>query len=327
MRRTQVALGLVLMLSIGFPLVSGQQKASLKVFISVDMEGISGIVHGDQVTSGTAEYADGRKWMAQDVNAAVEGALAAGATEVVVNDSHGSMRNIDPDDIHPRAILISGSPKPLSMMQGIDSTFAACLFIGYHAKAGTENAILDHTISSSVVRSIRVNGIEMPELGLNAAIAGYYGVPVVLVSGDTAVCRQTGEILGKDVVTVAVKEAFGRLAAKLVPMDEARRMIKTGVQKALGGGHRVKPYKLASPYEFELGYHVSAQADMGAMLLPNVGKRGRPDPHFHRDRLYRRFSYAPGPHFPGAVEVIRPSRKPDEIIWSARNRPIRGCAA
>jgi D-amino peptidase len=249
-----------------FILPAAQQKPALKVFISVDMEGISGIVHGDQTTPGTAEYAAGRKWMAQDVNAAVEGALEAGATEVVVNDSHGSMRNIDPDDLHPRAILISGSPKPLSMMQGVDASFAACLLIGYHAKAGTEDAILDHTISSSVVRTVRVNGAELPELGLNGAIAGYYGVPVVLVSGDTAVCRQAGEVLGKDVVTVAVKEAYGRLAAKLVPMGEARRLIKAGVKEALGKLGRVKPFKIAPPYNFELGYHVSAQADMAAML-------------------------------------------------------------
>ena len=251
-----------------------QQKPKLKVFISVDMEGISGIVHGDQVSSGTSEYAAGRKWMAQDVNAAVEGALEAGATEVVVNDSHGSMRNIDPDDLHPRAVLISGSPKPLSMMQGIDASFAACLFIGYHAKAGTEDAILDHTISGSVVRAIRVNGLEMPELGLNAAIAGYYGVPVALVSGDTAVCRQTGEVLGQDVVTVAVKEAYGRIAAKLVPMDEARRLIKAGTREALGRVARLKPYKPAAPYRFELGYHISAQADMAEMLVPGLE---RPD--------------------------------------------------
>lgn len=251
-------------------LPAAQEKSKLKVFISVDMEGISGIVHSDQTTSGTAEYAAGRKWMAQDVNAAVEGALEAGATEVVVNDSHGSMRNIDPDDLHPRAILISGSPKPLSMMQGIDASFAACLLIGYHAKAGTEDAILDHTISGSVVRAVRVNGAELPELGLNAAIAGYYGVPVILVSGDTAVCRQAGEVLGKDVVTIAVKEAYGRLAAKLVPMGEARPMIKTGVKEALGKIGRAKPFKIASPYKFELEYHVSAQADMGAMLLPLV---------------------------------------------------------
>ena len=247
-------------------LPAAQEKPKLRVFISVDMEGISGIVHSDQTSAGTAEYPAGRKWMAEDVNAAVEGALEAGATEVVVNDSHGSMRNINPDDIHPRAILISGSPKPLLMMQGIDASFAACLLIGYHAKAGTEDAILDHTISGSVVRAIRVNGVELPELGLNAAIAGYFGVPVVLVSGDTAVCRQAGEVLGKDVVNVAVKEAYGRLAAKLVPMGEARRMIKAGVKEALGKIGRAKPFKIAPPCRFELEYHVSAQADMGAMI-------------------------------------------------------------
>jgi D-amino peptidase len=270
MKRTLAALGAIAVLSYGLVLAGDQQKAGLKVFISVDMEGISGVVHGDQTSPGTAEYASGRKWMAQDVNAAVEGALEAGATEIVVNDSHGSMRNIDPDDLHPKAILISGSPKPLSMMQGIDASFQACLFIGYHAKAGTENAILDHTISGSVVRAIKVNGLELPELGLNAAIAGYYGVPVVLVSGDAAVCRQTSEVLGKDVSTVQVKEAYGRLAAKLVPMAEARRMIKAGVKEALAKLGSTKPFKMAAPYTFELGYHVSAQADMGAMLLPSV---------------------------------------------------------
>jgi D-amino peptidase len=261
-RMAMIVFVLVLCLSLG----AAQTKPPLKVFISVDMEGITGIVHGDQTTPGTAEYGNGCAWMVADVNAAVEGALAAAATEVVVNDSHGSMRNVNPAQIHPKAILISGSPKPLSMMQGIDASFAACLLIGYHAKAGTQDAILDHTISGSVVRAVRVNGAELPELGLNAAIAGYYGVPVVLVSGDTAVCRQANEILGKDVVTVAVKEAYGRMAAKLVPMGEARLKITAGVKEALGKLAGAKPYKLNAPYKFELEYHVSAQADMGAMI-------------------------------------------------------------
>lgn len=244
----------------------GNPKLPVRVFISVDMEGISGVVHSDQTSPGTPEYGAARKWMAQDVNAAVAGAIEAGATEIIVNDSHGSMRNIDPDDLDPRATLISGSPKPLSMMQVIDASFQACFLIGYHAKAGTTDAILDHTISGSVVRSVKVNGIEMPELGLNAAIAGYYGVPVVLVSGDAAVCRQASEILGKDVVTVQVKEAIGRLAAKLVPMPESRRLIKEGAKAALGKLGAIKPFKPSAPYSFELGFHVSAQADMGAMI-------------------------------------------------------------
>jgi D-amino peptidase len=263
-------------------------KPPLKVFISVDMEGISGIVNSEQTSSGTAEYAQARKWMAEDVNAAVEGAFEAGAVEVLVNDSHGSMRNINPDDLHPRAILISGSPKPLSMMQGIDASYAACLLIGYHAKAGTGDAILDHTISGSVVRAVKVNGIELPELGLNAAIAGCYGVPVVFLSGDTAVCRQAAEVLGKDVVTVAVKEAYGRLAAKLVPMTEARLKITAGVKEALGKLANTKPFKLNSPYNFELAYHNSAQADMGAMI-PGVQRLDARTLGFSADDYIRGF--------------------------------------
>jgi D-amino peptidase len=268
-RQLGIGVSIVLALALVFAAPAGAQpkaKTPLKVFISVDMEGIWGVVHGDQTSPGTAEYGAARKWMAEDVNAAIKGAFRAGATEVVVNDSHGSMRNIDPGDLDHRATLITGTPKPLSMMQGIDASFAACLLIGYHAKAGTQDAILDHTISGSVVRGIKVNGAELPELGLNALIAGYYGVPVVLVSGDTAVCRQATEVLGKDVVTVAVKEAFGRLAAKLVPMDEARRKIELGVEEALGKLAGAKPFKMQGPYAFELMYHVSAQADMGAMV-------------------------------------------------------------
>ncbi len=274
MKRSMLALGSAALLSLCLVFASAQQKPKLKVFISVDMEGICGVVHGDQTAPGAQGYSEARKWMAQDVNAAVEGALEAGAAEIVVNDSHGSMTNVIPDDLNPKAVLISGTPKPLSMMQGIDPSFQACLLIGYHAKAGTQDAILDHTISGSVVRYVKVNGQELPELGLNALIAGYYGVPVVVVTGDTAVCRQANEVLGKDVVTVPVKEAYGRLAAKLVPMAEARQLIKAGVKAALAKLGGAKPFKMASPYNFELGYHVSAQADVGAMLVPDIK---RPD--------------------------------------------------
>ncbi|MEN6559604.1 MAG: M55 family metallopeptidase [Acidobacteriota bacterium] len=269
MKRSRITLGVFTALALALALPSPAQpkpRPPLKVFISVDMEGIWGVVNSDQTSSGTPDYGAARKWMARDVNAAIQGAFLAGATEVVVNDSHGSMRNIDAGDLDPRASLITGTPKPLSMMQGIDPSFQACLLVGYHAKAGTENAILDHTISSSVVRGIKVNGLEMPELGLNALIAGCYGVPVVLVTGDTAVCRQATEILGRDVVTVAVKEAYGRLAAKLLPFDEARQEIEAGAREALAKLAAAKPYKLAGPYRFELAYHVSAQADMGAMI-------------------------------------------------------------
>ena len=246
-----------------------REAPKLKVYISADMEGICGVVHADQTNPGTPEYAAARKWMAEDVNAAVDGALRAGASEVVVNDSHGSMRNIDPGDLHPKAVLISGSPKPQSMMQGIDNSYDAVLFIGYHAGAGTQDATLDHTISGSVVQSIKVNGVELPELGLNAAIAGAYGVPVVFVSGDVAVCKQAKTILGSEVVTAPVKDGIGRTAARLVPFEEARRAIRDRVSDALRKIGQVRPFKVVSPCKFELQFYISAQADM-AMYFPGV---------------------------------------------------------
>jgi D-amino peptidase len=251
------------------PAAQRREAPKIKVYISADMEGICGVVHADQTTPGTPEYAAARKWMAEDVNAAVEGAFRAGAVEVIVNDSHGSMRNIDPGDLDPKAVLISGSPKPQSMMQGIDNSYDAVLFIGYHAGAGTQDATLDHTISGSVVQSIKVNGVELPELGLNAAIAGAYGVPVVFVSGDVAVCKQAKTILGSEVVTAPVKDGIGRTAARLVPFAEARRAIRDRVSDALHKLGQVRPFKVASPCKFELQFYISAQADM-AMYFPGV---------------------------------------------------------
>ena len=185
-----VAASLLLLLA-----VQAGEKSRGKVYLSVDMEGIWGIVYSDQTSAESPEYGPARKWMVEDVNAVIAGLLEAGATEIVVNDAHGSMRNILASDLNPRASLISGSPKPLTMMQGIDGSFEACLLIGYHAKAGTAWATLDHTISSSTVHAIRINGQEMPELGINGAIAGFFDVPVIMVSGDKEVCNQARLLL------------------------------------------------------------------------------------------------------------------------------------
>jgi len=246
-----------------------QPKPKLKVYISADMEGIWGVVHGNQTSAESPEYGPACKWMTDDLNAAIAGLFEAGATEVVVNDAHGSQRNIIADALDPRVSLISGSPKPLSMMQGIDGTFQACLFIGYHAKAGTDMAILDHTISGSVVYRIRVNEQEMPELGLNGAIAGYFNVPVVMVSGDTALCNQTKSILGMETVGVAVKDATGRYAAKMLPRDDARRLLKEGAKKALLKRASIKPFIIRPPCRFELEFHTSGQAEV-AWIIPGV---------------------------------------------------------
>ena len=259
------ALGLLLVLAPALALVAAEQ-APLKVFISVDMEGIWGVVHSDQTSSDGKDYGLARKWMADDVNAVVAGLFEAGAAEVVVNDSHGGMRNIIAGDLDTRASLISGSPKPLSMMQGLDASFAACLFVGYHARAGSASAVLDHTISGGTVRSIKVNGLELPELGINGAIAGYFKVPVVMLSGDTETCRQATALLGPDLVTVAVKEGIGRFAAKLLPMVEARRKLHDGAKEALLKRAAVKLFVLSPPFHFELAFLNSAQAEMPSQL-------------------------------------------------------------
>jgi D-amino peptidase len=250
------------------------QKAGPKVFVSVDMEGIWGVVHADQTSPSSPEYGAARRWMVEDVNAVVAGLFEAGAGEVVVNDSHGSMRNIVADMLNPRASLISGSPKPLSMMTGIDGTYDAVVMVGYHAPAGSAPAILDHTISGSIIRAIRVNGRELPELGINAAIAGYYKVPVVMLTGDAETCEQARRVLGEGLVTAAVKEATGRYAARMYPAEEARRRLKEAASEALARRGRIEPFRIAAPYTFDVELMNSGQAELPTML-PDV-KRTAP---------------------------------------------------
>ncbi len=242
------------------------QKRGPKVFVSADMEGIWGVVHANQTSSASPEYGAARKWMADDVNAVVEGLFEAGAGEVVVNDSHGTMRNISAEALHPRASLISGSPKPLSMMQGIDETYDAVVLVGYHSRAGTAPAILDHTISGATVRAIRINGQELPEMGINAAIAGYYKVPVIMLSGDTTTCAQAKSLFGDGVVTAAVKEATGRFAARMFPQEEARARLKGAAKEALSKRDKIQPFRVNPPYTFEVEFLTSGQAEMPLML-------------------------------------------------------------
>src|SRR6266571_4292408 len=161
----------------------------MRVYISVDMEGVAGVVHESQTDptnpACAAEYARFRRLMTAEANAAIEGALAAGATKLVVNDSHWFMRNLLAEELHQAAELLSGDPKPQSMVEGIDGGFDAAVFIGYHARAGTRHAILDHTYADRI-HDVRLNGRPVGELGINAAFAGVAGVPVALVSGDSA---------------------------------------------------------------------------------------------------------------------------------------------
>ncbi len=229
---------------------SAQVSAPRKVFISVDMEGISGVVNWEEVDRNGKDYDYFRRLMTKEASAAVEGAVAAGATEIIVRDSHGSARNILPEELHPAARLLrdwSGGFK--GMMEGIDETFAAVIFVGYHAKAGTPHATLEHTMSGTVT-DLAINGLSLPEAGFNALIAGYYNVPVVFVAGDQAICTQLMQLLG-NVETVAVKEGIGNAALCLHP-EVARDRIRQGVTRALQNLALYKPFKLKPPYTMVL---------------------------------------------------------------------------
>jgi D-amino peptidase len=246
----------------------------MRVYVSVDMEGIAGVVHEDQTNPAEPRYAGEynrfRRLMTHEANAAITGALDAGATAVVVNDSHWLMRNLLAEELDPAAELLSGGPKPRSMVEGIERGFEAAMFIGYHARAGTRHAIIDHTYTERVFEA-RLNGRPVGELALNAALAGSYGVPVVLVSGDQAVAAEAREFLGEAVETVVVKEALGRSAARSVAPGVACRMIRERAAAALRGRHA--PFTFSPPIRLEVDFVTSVMADT-AELVPGSQRVG-----------------------------------------------------
>jgi D-amino peptidase len=223
----------------------------LKVFISVDMEGLTGVVAGSDVSANGPDYGHFRAIMAAEANAAIRGAASAGATEFVVRDSHGNKNNLLPGDLGPNAQLIRGaSTGPKNMMEGIDETFAAAIFIGYHAKAGTPNAVLAHTSNGNVI-DFEINGVSLPEAGYNALVAGLYNVPVVFVAGDKAFVDQARALLGPVEAVVTKTEIGGGAISSLSPAI-AQHQIGEGVERAVRGRDRMKPYKMTPPYTMVL---------------------------------------------------------------------------
>ena len=259
----------------------------MKVYISCDMEGISGVVAGKQTDNREEEYKRAQKLMTSEVNAAIEGALAGGASEVLVNDSHGSMRNILIEELNPAAQLISGSPKPLSMMQGIDdSSFDAAFFIGYHAQAGTAYSVLDHTYSG-IVYQVSLNGRPMGETGLNAALAGHFGVPVVLVTGDKLLVEEATALLGT-VEGVAVKESCGRYAARCLAPETVHELIRQAAQSALSKAKEEEgrqPFVVEPPITLAVDFTSSAHLDMAELIPGSRRTSGRHIEYTHDDFL------------------------------------------
>ncbi|MER0483906.1 M55 family metallopeptidase [Streptomyces sp. Edi2] len=203
----------------------------MRIYISADMEGITGLVDADDVQPGGRDYERGRLMMAEDVNAAVRGALAAGATDIVVNDAHGPMRNLVPETLHPEARLIRGKPKHMGMLEGLTPEHDAMICVGYHSRAGTLG-VLSHSFMGHEIEDIRLDGLPVGEIGLTHATAATLGVPMVALTGDDSACTET---LAWDdsVTTVAVKSAHDRFAAKLRPAAEAHQAIEEAVTASL----------------------------------------------------------------------------------------------
>ena len=236
-----------------------------KVFISIDMEGISSIVGGGMTGSNEKEYEYGRKLMVGDLNAAIEGALDVGAGEIVVCDAHGGMINVQPEEVHEAAYLIRGTPKPGLMMSGISEGFDAALYVGYHAMKGTLNGVLAHTISGGVVDGVFINGREIGEFGLNAALAGWYDVPSVFISGDAAVAAEAKSFV-PNIRAAVVKWGVSRVAAKCLNPKKARALIKKTATEVLKNTGSIEPFKVEEPVEVKLRYTNSTMADAAAVL-------------------------------------------------------------
>jgi len=234
-------------------LTAEAQVKKMKIYISADMEGVAGVVTADQLTPTGFEYQRAREFMTAEVNAAIEAATAAGATEIVVSDSHGNAQNILIEKLPKNVTLVRGFPRPLMMMQGIDETFDGVIFLGYHASTTNTNGVRAHTISSARLTDIRLNDVSMTEGGINAAIAAHFNVPVIMVSGDDAavkeVTTQVGEIEG-----AIVKWSYGFHSAKTMTPEASCALIRERVKSAMSRIKDFKPVKVKTPIQLDVQF-------------------------------------------------------------------------
>jgi D-amino peptidase len=225
---------------------------AMRVLVSVDMEGIAGVVHPDDVRPGGGEYERNRKLLTAEANAAVRGAFAYEASaQVLVTEAHAAFRNLLPEQLDRRAELLRGTPKPGGMMAGIAEDMDAVLFIGYHGKAGTPRSVMAHTIASRFVADVRCNGRSLGELGLNAALAAHHGVAPVLVTGDDTVAAEAADAV-PGMHSVVVKHALGTRAAALLHPDEACDRIQNEVPRALADRAAVRALRFDGPVLLEV---------------------------------------------------------------------------
>lgn len=243
----------------------------MKVYISTDMEGITGINGLQFIFDKEVEYTRGRTLMMQDLNAAIAGAVEAGATEILVNDAHGSMRNLQIEDLHEAADLITGFPKNQLMMAGLDASFDAAMFIGYHPKDGSEG-ILSHTIMGSVIRDVVINGKSYGETGISAAMAGYYDVPVVMISGDDMLKKEARDLM-PDLPFVTTKFVMSGCAAKMLHPKRTEKMIRKHATLSLLNLGSASVFRLPEALDMEITVKDPVQADV-IEIIPGLQRTG-----------------------------------------------------
>lgn len=246
----------------------------MKLFLSTDFEGTSGIVAWEQIIEGNAEYEQGRRLLTDEVNAVIKGALDGGANEFVVNDSHHDMRNLRPQDLTGLATLITGKHKPLYMMEGLDASFDGVCFVSYHGSIGAEHAVLSHTYNPRAIWEVRINGEIVGESGINALVAAHYGVPVIFVSGD-AVTAKEAESVAPNAEKVVVKQSLGRFAAAHVHPTIACQMLRDGAYRAVSNIAIMRPPQFTLPVPLEVTFLVADMAEMAAWIrgVERVGPR------------------------------------------------------
>ncbi|MFF4775088.1 M55 family metallopeptidase [Microtetraspora fusca] len=253
----------------------------MKIYLSVDMEGVTGLTDPEEMHAGGRGYERGCELMTGDANAVVAGAFDAGAESVLINDAHGSTKNLRIDLIDPRATLIRGPGKPHRMGQGLTPDFAAACFAGYHARAGVQHGVLNHTWMGKEIQNVYLNGEICGETRLVAGFAGSMGVPVALITGDEAVCEEARELLG-DVETVAVKKGVDRFSAELLPPSVAQARIREAATRAIGRLADFRPYVVAPPYTLGVEWNSTAIA-AGCGLVPGTRQVGPRHTEFSTD--------------------------------------------
>jgi len=246
------------------------QDDGLKIYISADMEGVVGAVTGEQLGPGGFEYERFRQFMTDEVNAAIDAARAAGATEFLVSDSHGNGQNLLIEQMPDDVMIVRSWPRPLGMMEGIDETFDGVIFTGYHASTANTRGVRAHTMSSANITSLRLNGIEMTEGSMNAAIAGHFGVPIILVTGDDAAVAENQVIIG-DIEGAIVKWSYGFHSARTLTPEAAYEEIRTRTASAISRIDDFEPYVLETPIELELSLKHYMPVET-LSYLPNVEK-------------------------------------------------------